>query len=40
VRAEEDLRDAARYIVANPVRAGLCTHVKDYPLWDAVWLKG
>jgi putative transposase len=40
VRAEEDLRDAARYIVANPVRAGLCTHVKDYPLWDAAWLKG
>ncbi len=38
LRAEEDIRDAARYIVANPLRAGLCRHIGDYPLWDAVWL--
>ncbi len=38
LRAEEDVRDAARYIVANPLRAGLCRHIGDYPLWDAVWL--
>jgi putative transposase len=38
LREEEDIRDAARYIVANPVRAGLCRHVNDYPLWDAVWM--
>ena len=38
VREEEDVRDIARYIVANPLRAGLVKHVGDYPLWDAVWL--
>jgi len=38
LRREEDLREAARYIVANPVRAGLVQRVGDYPLWDAVWL--
>jgi putative transposase len=38
LRREEDLRSVARYIVANPVRAGLCRRVGDYPLWDAVWL--
>ena len=29
---------AARYIVANPIRAGLARSVRDYPWWDAVWL--
>jgi len=38
LRGEEDVRDVARYIVANPVRAGLVRRVGDYPLWDAVWL--
>lgn len=38
VRREEDLRALARYVVANPVRAGLVERVGDYPLWDAVWL--
>jgi hypothetical protein len=28
----------ARYIVANPLRAGLVEHLGDYPHWDAVWL--
>ncbi|MFV3290267.1 transposase, partial [Pseudomonas sp. NY11955] len=28
----------ARYIVANPIRAGLVSRVGDYPHWDAVWL--
>jgi putative transposase len=35
---EEDLQSVARYIVANPLRAGLVTRIGDYPLWDAVWL--
>ena len=39
VRREEDLRALARYVVANPVRAGLCGRVGDYPFWNAVWLK-
>lgn len=38
VRREEDLRALARYLVANPIRAGLVEQVGDYPLWDAVWL--
>ena len=38
LRVEEDVRMAARYIVANPVRAGLVDSVLAYPYWDAVWL--
>ena len=38
IRDDEDLRVAARYLVANPLRAGLVDNLGDYPLWDAVWL--
>lgn len=38
LRREEDLQAAARYLVANPLRAGLVTRVGLYPHWDAVWL--
>lgn len=38
IRAEENLREVARYVIANPVRAGLVAGIGDYPLWDAVWL--
>jgi putative transposase len=38
LRDEDDVKDWARYIVANPVRAGLVKRVGDYPHWDAVWL--
>jgi putative transposase len=38
MRQEEDLQALARYIVANPLRAGLVTRVGDYPHWDAMWL--
>ncbi|VVM71186.1 hypothetical protein PS662_01810 [Pseudomonas fluorescens] len=38
LRREEDLKDAARYIVMNPLRAGLVKRVGDYPLWDAIWV--
>jgi len=38
LRQDEDLQSAARYIVANPLRAGLVERIGDYPLWDAVWL--
>ena len=40
LRKNEDLVTASRYIVANPVRAGLVEHIADYPHWDAVWLTG
>jgi putative transposase len=38
LREEEDLRAVGRYIVMNPLRAGLVQRVSDYPHWDAVWL--
>jgi len=38
VRKDEDIQTIARYIVANPIRAGLVTIVGDYPHWDAMWL--
>jgi len=38
IRHDEDLRAVARYIIANPLRAGLVEHIGDYPLWDAIWL--
>ena len=38
VRREESLAAIARYVVRNPVRAGLVRSVRDYPLWDARWL--
>ena len=38
MRADEDLLAAARYVVANPLRAGLVDRIGDYPFWNAVWL--
>jgi len=38
LRREEDVISVARYIVANPIRAGLVTRFCDYPFWNAVWL--
>ena len=38
VRREETLVEVARYIVRNPVRAGLVRRVGQYPYWDAGWL--
>jgi REP element-mobilizing transposase RayT len=38
LRAEEQRIAVARYIVANPIRAGLVTRLEDYPHWDSVWL--
>ena len=38
VRRNEDLRKLARYLAANPLRAGLVADIGDYPHWDAMWL--
>lgn len=38
LRKDEDIQTIARYIVANPIRAGLVTKVGDYSHWDAIWL--
>ena len=38
IRKDEDMVSIARYITANPIRAGLVKKVGDYPHWDAIWL--
>lgn len=38
LREEEDVREIARYMVANPLRAGLVNHIGEFPHWDAIWL--
>ena len=38
-RKDEDIRHIARYIVANPLRAGLVRDIRDYPHWDCIWMR-
>ncbi|MCV4286012.1 REP-associated tyrosine transposase [Pseudomonas capsici] len=38
IRREQDILTVARYIVANPERAGLVSNIREYSLWDAVWI--
>ncbi|HEX5307199.1 MAG TPA: transposase [Dyella sp.] len=38
LRREEDVRAVARYVIANPLRAGLVERVGDYPYWNCAWL--
>ncbi len=38
LRYDEDIKRLSRYIIANPLRAGLVKDIGDYSHWDAVWL--
>lgn len=38
LRTEEDLLTIARYIIANPLRAGLVQRIRDYSFWNAIWV--
>jgi REP element-mobilizing transposase RayT len=38
LRENEDIKNIARYIIANPLRANLVARVGDYSLWDAAWV--
>ncbi|MEL1266025.1 REP-associated tyrosine transposase [Pseudoxanthomonas putridarboris] len=38
MRCDDDVLTAARYIVTNPVRAGLVTSIRYYPYWNSIWL--
>jgi REP element-mobilizing transposase RayT len=38
IRKDGDVKAVGRYIIANPLRAGLADNIGDYPFWDAVWL--
>jgi putative transposase len=37
IRQESTLGDVARYIVLNPVLAGLVQRANDYPFWHCIW---
>ncbi len=39
IRNDEVLVHVARYIIANPLRAGIVRSVRQYSLWDSVWVK-
>ena len=38
LRSDEDVREVALYVIANPRRAGLVDRFRDYPPWDAAWI--
>lgn len=38
LRAEESTVDVVRYIIENPIRAGLVREVGAYPYWNTMWL--
>jgi REP element-mobilizing transposase RayT len=38
LRKEDDMLGIARYIIANPIRAGLSRKYGSYPFWDAKWV--
>ena len=38
LRVEDDRKNIARYIVANPLRKGLVNSTGDYPFWNSVYL--
>ncbi len=37
LRRDDDVRTTARYLINNPVRAGLVEHAGQYPYWDTIW---
>ncbi|MFT3807114.1 MAG: transposase [Arenimonas sp.] len=39
LRCGDDRVVAARYLVMNPVRAGLTRRIREYSFWDAIWLQ-
>jgi putative transposase len=38
IRRESEMVAVARYLVLNPVRAGLVQRVGQYPYWDSIWV--
>jgi putative transposase len=37
VRREEDVEQITRYVIENPVRAGLVRTIAEYPYWNTDW---
>jgi len=40
IRKDEEIKSVARYLVANPLRAGIIDKIENYSHWDAIWLDG
>ncbi|MEO6171587.1 MAG: transposase [Arenimonas sp.] len=38
LRTDEDLESVARYMVRNPIRAGIVNSLSLYPYWNAIWI--
>jgi REP element-mobilizing transposase RayT len=38
IKNERDLYNQARYIVANPLRAGICISITQYSYWNCIYL--
>ena len=38
IRNDENMMSVMRYVIANPIRAGLVESIGDYPYWDCVFL--
>ncbi|MGH8182635.1 MAG: REP-associated tyrosine transposase [Rhodanobacteraceae bacterium] len=38
LRRDEDVLGTARYVIANPIRAGIVVRASEYPFWNAMWL--
>ncbi|MCJ8311401.1 MAG: transposase [Pseudomonadales bacterium] len=38
IRKDEDIKEIARYIVANPLRKKLVQNIKEYPYWNSDYL--
>jgi putative transposase len=37
IRKEESIEHVARYLLDNPMRAGLVKNITDYPYWNTQW---
>ncbi len=38
LRKNDDIKNIARYIVANPLRAKLIDNIGNYPFWNSIYL--
>jgi REP element-mobilizing transposase RayT len=38
LRFDDDLTDTVRYVIENPLRAGIVGQLGEYPWWGAAWL--
>ena len=39
IKNDDDLINQARYIVANPLRAGIVKNIGEYPYWNCIYLE-